>query len=83
MGYYASACGYNKLNEKTWNNGDDKTKIVQDNLDNDTVFFMVAMFEDQHQVRSWFLSTCSSNHMIGQKKWLVKFDNIRKRKVKQ
>ena len=50
-----------KIKEKPRDNGDDEANIVQDDSNDGTVFFMVEMFEYQHQVRSHFIDTCCSN----------------------
>lgn len=44
--------------------------------------FMVAMSKDQRKAGPWFLDIGCSNHMTRHKNWLVKFDSIRKSKVR-
>ncbi|GAU48263.1 hypothetical protein TSUD_405090 [Trifolium subterraneum] len=76
-GHYASNCRSKKEKDTS-----DDANLVEEQSDKEVVTFMAAMSEEQLANGEWFLDTGCSNHMTGHKDWLIKFDSLRKSKVR-
>lgn len=54
----------------------------QDSSDSEGIVVMIAVANEHVNTKIWFLNTCCSNHMSGQKVWLEDLDESKKSKVK-
>lgn len=81
-GHLAKHCWYKK--DKGSTKGNDKWENLarQNSDDFDDMMVMGAVVDDCVESNIWFLDSGCSNHMTGQKVWLVDFDESKKSKVK-
>ncbi|XP_058762537.1 uncharacterized protein LOC131635917 [Vicia villosa] len=82
-GHMSKHCWYKKVNGSP--KGKDKgAKLVrQDSDDSEGGMVVMDAVADNHvESKMWFLDSGCSNHMTGQKVWLVDFDESKKSKVK-
>lgn len=81
-GHMAKDYLYNKGKWVYKDKDGDEEKITQDySYGFETMVFMAVVSDDYSYSKTWLLDTFCSNHMIGHKEWLLKFDESRRSNI--
>ncbi|XP_050885188.1 uncharacterized protein LOC127088300 [Lathyrus oleraceus] len=81
-GHLAKHCWSRKDKGETKGKDEGENLARQDSDNYEDLVFMAAVVDEHVDSKIWFLDTGCSNHMTGRRKWLVDFEESKKRKIK-